>query len=133
MEYATGGDLAGLIQQKQRQDLRFTEQEVWKALIEITQGLKELHDKQILHRDIKCANIFINSDVYKLGDLNVSKIAQRGLLYTQTGTPCKCSSIIRLREPRNLARRAIRQQIGHLVTRLRTLRNVCIPPAFSRQ
>ena len=31
----------------------------------------------ILHRDIKCANIFINDKgIYKLGDFNVSKIAK---------------------------------------------------------
>lgn len=43
---------------------------------------------KILHRDLKCANVFINKDgIYKLGDLNVSKIAKKGLVYTQTGTP----------------------------------------------
>jgi NIMA (never in mitosis gene a)-related kinase len=52
-------------------------------------GLKALHDKNILHRDLKCANIFLNRDgSVKLGDLNVSKVAQYGgLLFTQTGTP----------------------------------------------
>jgi NIMA (never in mitosis gene a)-related kinase len=37
-------------------------------------GLKDLHSKGILHRDLKCANIFITQDYYKLGDLNVSKV-----------------------------------------------------------
>lgn len=42
----------------------------------------------IFHRDLKSANIFLNKDgTAKLGDLNVSKLAKRGLLYTQTGTP----------------------------------------------
>jgi len=42
----------------------------------------------IFHRDLKSANIFLNKDgSAKLGDLNVSKLAKRGLLYTQTGTP----------------------------------------------
>ncbi len=52
------------------------------------QGLKALHDFKILHRDLKSANIFLfnNGDV-KIGDLNVSKVARRGLGYTQTGTP----------------------------------------------
>lgn len=36
----------------------------------------------------KSANIFLNKDgTVKLGDMNVSKIAKKGLLYTQTGTP----------------------------------------------
>jgi NIMA (never in mitosis gene a)-related kinase len=55
----------------------------------MTSGLKSLHDKNILHRDLKCANIFLNKDgSVKLGDLNVSKVAKYGgLLFTQTGTP----------------------------------------------
>jgi NIMA (never in mitosis gene a)-related kinase len=47
-----------------------------------------LHKKKIVHRDIKCANIFLTkSGLAKLGDLNVSKIAKMGILKTQTGTP----------------------------------------------
>ena len=43
----------------------------------------------IFHRDLKSANVFLNKDsTIKLGDMNVSKVAnQRGLNYTQTGTP----------------------------------------------
>jgi NIMA (never in mitosis gene a)-related kinase len=52
------------------------------------QGLKALHDASILHRDLKSANVFLNRDgTAKLGDMNVSKVAKKGLLYTQTGTP----------------------------------------------
>ena len=47
-----------------------------------------LHDLKIIHRDIKCANIFLTKEgVVKLGDLNVSKVAKNGILKTQTGTP----------------------------------------------
>lgn len=42
---------------------------------------------KIIHRDLKSANIFINDGVYKLGDLNVSKLMKKNLAYTQTGTP----------------------------------------------
>ena len=57
-------------------------------MIHILKGLKSLHDKKILHRDLKSANIFITEDgKYKLGDLNVSKVMKKGLAYTQTGTP----------------------------------------------
>ena len=51
-------------------------------------GLQTLHERKIVHRDIKCANLFLTKQgVLKLGDLNVSKVAKRGLLQTQTGTP----------------------------------------------
>jgi NIMA (never in mitosis gene a)-related kinase 1/4/5 len=50
--------------------------------------LQTLHSVNILHRDLKSANVFLNRDgTAKLGDMNVSKIAKKGLLYTQTGTP----------------------------------------------
>lgn len=58
----------------------------------------------IFHRDLKSANVFLYKDpkdktdvfdadfddgdeIAKLGDLNVSKVAKEGMLYTQTGTP----------------------------------------------
>ena len=55
--------------------------------IQITQGLKVLHDLKILHRDIKSANVFLTkSGLAKLGDLNVSKLV-KSMSQTQTGTP----------------------------------------------
>ena len=50
-------------------------------------GIKQLHDRRIIHRDIKSANILIHNKVAKIGDMNVSKINKNGLAYTQTGTP----------------------------------------------
>jgi len=49
--------------------------------------LKSLHKSNIIHRDIKSANIFFSKGIAKLGDLNVSKIAENGMCSTQTGTP----------------------------------------------
>lgn len=47
-----------------------------------------MHEIMIFHRDLKSANVFLNKDgAAKLGDMNVSKVAKKGLLYTQTGTP----------------------------------------------
>ena len=50
----------------------------------IIYGLKAIHDLKIMHRDIKSANVFMNKDgIAKLGDMNVSKVANReGLNYT---------------------------------------------------
>lgn len=54
---------------------RFDELDVWSFGIQMIKGIKSLHDKRILHRDLKSANIFTYSDgTVKIGDLNVSKI-----------------------------------------------------------
>ena len=64
------------------------EEEIWSILYQMIIGLEALHNIKIVHRDIKCANIFLTkSGQAKLGDLNVSKIAKMGILQTQTGTP----------------------------------------------
>jgi NIMA (never in mitosis gene a)-related kinase len=59
------------------------EKHIWLILIQVIKGLKSLHEMKILHRDMKSANIFLYKDgTAKLGDLNVSKVAKKGLLYT---------------------------------------------------
>jgi NIMA (never in mitosis gene a)-related kinase len=43
----------------------------------------------VLHRDIKSANIFMSKDQgqIKLADMNVSIVTANGMAKTQTGTP----------------------------------------------
>lgn len=83
MEYAAGGDLLKKINTCSKNHTLIPENEIWKALNHITKGLKTLHDMKIVHRDLKSANVFLtNNGNYKLGDLNVSKVAKQGLVYT---------------------------------------------------
>jgi NIMA (never in mitosis gene a)-related kinase len=88
MEFADDGDLESKIQKNIKSKGSFSEKDIWSYLVQIITGLKYLHDNKIMHRDIKCANIFIlKNGLIKLGDLNVSKIVKMGLAHTQTGTP----------------------------------------------
>jgi NIMA (never in mitosis gene a)-related kinase len=88
MEYADDGDLESKIQKCIKTKVPFTESEIWSCLIQIIQGLKYLHENKVMHRDLKCANIFLlKNGTVKLGDLNVSKIVKMGMCSTQTGTP----------------------------------------------
>ena len=88
MEFADKGDLFQKITACRRSNAHFEEQDIWRVFIQMVKGLKALHELKILHRDLKSANIFLYSDgLAKLGDLNVSKVAKKGLGYTQTGTP----------------------------------------------
>ena len=88
MELAEGGDLMKKITTHKKENSNFPELEIWCTLVQIANGLKILHAGNIIHRDLKCANIFISKEgTIKLGDLNVSKVNKKGLAYTQTGTP----------------------------------------------
>lgn len=88
MDYLDDGDLYQRIVKNQKSNRLMDENFIWSVLIESTRALNALHEKKILHRDLKSANVFLDkSGKTKLGDMNVSKVAKKGLLYTQTGTP----------------------------------------------
>eukprot|EP00825_Cyclidium_porcatum_P029058 TRINITY_DN3113_c0_g1_i4.p1 TRINITY_DN3113_c0_g1~~TRINITY_DN3113_c0_g1_i4.p1 ORF type:complete len:631 (+),score=127.44 TRINITY_DN3113_c0_g1_i4:119-2011(+) len=88
MEYANNGDLYQKIVEFQKKGQLLPEADIWHIFTSVVKGLKALHDLKIFHRDLKSANVFLNKDGnVKLGDMNVSKVAKKGLLYTQTGTP----------------------------------------------
>ena len=88
MEYADDGDISHKIQDNLKKRLQFEESTIWEWIIQILKGLKYLHDNKIMHRDLKCANIFLmKNGLLKIGDLNVSKLAKSNMARTQTGTP----------------------------------------------
>lgn len=59
------------------------EAEIWTLLYQMVTGLAALHSRKIVHRDIKCANVFLTNEGHaKLGDLNVSKINKAGVMNT---------------------------------------------------
>ena len=88
MEYADDGDLSSKIKNMLKKHLQFEENTIWSILIQILEGLNYLHKSQVIHRDLKSANIFLTKKgIVKIGDLNVSIIAKKNLAVTQTGTP----------------------------------------------
>ena len=88
LEYANDGDLQTKIISKKKFGCFFEENTIWSIFIQMVKGLNELHKKKIIHRDLKSANIFLmKNGICKLGDLNVAKVVENGLLRTQTGTP----------------------------------------------
>ena len=102
MEYADNGDMSQKIKYNLKHGLLFRENIIWNYLIQILEGLHYIHEKNIIHRDLKSANIFLMKDgTVKIGDLNVSKINKIGMAYTQTGTPYYASPEIWLDKPYN--------------------------------
>lgn len=83
MEYANDGDIYQKITYHKKKGVYVDEKEIWNVLIQMIRGMKSLHDLNIYHRDLKSANVFICKDkTVKIGDMNVSKVAKKGLLYT---------------------------------------------------
>ena len=102
MEFADDGDLYQKIKLYIQNKTTFMEHDIWRIFIQITKGLNDLHEYNILHRDLKSANVFLFRDgTAKLGDLNVSKITSRGLGCTQTGTPYYASPEVWKDKPYN--------------------------------
>ena len=58
MEYAENGDLQSEIIKKKKESEVFNEEIIWLYSIQMIEGLKALHDKKIMHRDLKSENIF---------------------------------------------------------------------------
>lgn len=49
-----------------------------------------MHEKRILHRDLKTSNIFLNQGRVRLGDFGISKVLEQNQNYlaqTNIGTP----------------------------------------------
>ena len=102
MEYADDGDLKSKISEILKNHLFFEESSIWNVLIQTLEGLKYLHKNNIIHRDLKSANIFLTKNGFiKIGDLNVSTIAKKGVANTQTGTPYYASPEIWNDKPYN--------------------------------
>ena len=89
MEYAELGDLYTLIKHYKRHQKFFDELLLWRISYEILTGLEYLHSNNIIHRDIKCLNLFLSKDHHvKIGDLGVSTISALGGMHcTRVGTP----------------------------------------------
>jgi len=82
------GDLYTLLKAQKGQYL--PEETVIDYFVQICLGVKHMHDRKILHRDLKTSNIFLTHDGYvKVGDMGVSKVLSgtQQLAYTAVGTP----------------------------------------------
>lgn len=88
MEYASDKDLLSKIKYYKIMSKHISEDVIWEYFIQMIFGLKILHEKKIIHRDLKSANVFVSGNVIKIGDFNISKIIKNNLVISsQTGTP----------------------------------------------
>jgi serine/threonine protein kinase len=89
-EYAERGDLSKMIKRLKTRNRYLIEDTVKKYLFQICLGIQYLHNNNVIHRDIKAANIFLTKDNnIKLGDVGIVKILKstNNYAYTNIGTP----------------------------------------------
>ena len=89
-EYADGGDLSEKIKEKKKKNNNFTESEILDYFTQICLAIKHIHEKKIIHRDLKSGNIFLmKNGLVKLGDFGIAKRFQKTMDKAKTliGTP----------------------------------------------
>ena len=68
-----GGDLQNRI--KEQRGRFFTEPQVLEWFTQMCLGMKHIHDRKILHRDIKGQNVFLTKQsIVKIGDFGIAKV-----------------------------------------------------------
>ncbi|XP_051472420.1 serine/threonine-protein kinase Nek1 isoform X9 [Apus apus] len=73
MDYCEGGDLFKKI--NAQKGILFSEDQILDWFVQICLALKHIHDRKILHRDIKSQNIFLTKDgTIQLGDFGIARV-----------------------------------------------------------
>ncbi|NXC40520.1 NEK11 kinase, partial [Penelope pileata] len=88
-EYCEGGDLDFKIQEYRESGKIFTQRQIMDWFIQLLLGVNYMHERRILHRDLKTKNIFLKNNLLKIGDFGVSRLLMGScdLATTFTGTP----------------------------------------------
>ncbi|XP_077159720.1 serine/threonine-protein kinase Nek11 isoform X2 [Paroedura picta] len=88
-EYCEGRDLDFNIQEYKEAGKVFPESQIIEWFIQLLLGVNYMHERRILHRDLKAKNIFLKNNFLKIGDFGVSRLLMGScdLATTFTGTP----------------------------------------------
>eukprot|EP00746_Dinoflagellata_sp_MGD_P015796 gnl/MRDRNA2_/MRDRNA2_135285_c0_seq1.p1 gnl/MRDRNA2_/MRDRNA2_135285_c0~~gnl/MRDRNA2_/MRDRNA2_135285_c0_seq1.p1 ORF type:complete len:553 (+),score=86.10 gnl/MRDRNA2_/MRDRNA2_135285_c0_seq1:89-1747(+) len=90
MDFCEGGDLTAKIEASKKGRHVIPEEQILRWLTQALLALKYIHDKHVLHRDLKSSNFFITkSGNLKVGDFGIAKVLSctAACAKTQIGTP----------------------------------------------
>eukprot|EP00747_Dinoflagellata_sp_TGD_P112256 gnl/TRDRNA2_/TRDRNA2_171423_c0_seq4.p1 gnl/TRDRNA2_/TRDRNA2_171423_c0~~gnl/TRDRNA2_/TRDRNA2_171423_c0_seq4.p1 ORF type:complete len:561 (-),score=171.51 gnl/TRDRNA2_/TRDRNA2_171423_c0_seq4:141-1823(-) len=107
MDYCEGGDLFQYVHQCKKTNSTVKEEKVLRWFTQLSLGLKYIHDRHVLHRDIKTANVFLSrkddssQTSVKIADFGISKVVEssHSLARTMVGTPYYLSPEICQKQP----------------------------------
>ncbi|KAM7170671.1 serine/threonine-protein kinase Nek4 isoform 2-T2 [Macrochelys suwanniensis] len=88
MGFCEGGDLYHKLKEQKGKPL--PENQVVEWFVQIAMALQYLHEKHILHRDLKTQNVFLTrTNIIKVGDLGIARVLenQYDMASTLIGTP----------------------------------------------
>ncbi|RNA31618.1 serine threonine- kinase Nek4-like [Brachionus plicatilis] len=102
MLFCEGGDLYTKI--KQQNGRLIEESQIVEWFVQITMAIQYMHEKNILHRDLKTQNIFLTRNkIVKVGDLGIAKVLKSNtdMATTIIGTPYYMSPELFMNKPYN--------------------------------
>ncbi|KAM4583076.1 serine/threonine-protein kinase Nek4 [Fundulus diaphanus] len=102
MGFCEGGDLYHRLKQQKGELL--SERQVVEWFVQIAMALQYLHERNILHRDLKTQNIFLTkTSIIKVGDLGIARVLenQNDMASTLIGTPYYMSPELFSNKPYN--------------------------------
>ena len=124
MDYADGGDMYRKIAKQKQLGKGFPENMILDWFVQICLAIKHIHDKKILHRDLKTQNVFLTSKgEVKIGDFGIARVLQHTYDCAQTaiGTPYYLSPEICQEQPYN--QKSDIWSIGCILYEMTTLRH----------
>ncbi|XP_043408165.1 serine/threonine-protein kinase Nek4 isoform X13 [Chelonia mydas] len=102
MGFCEGGDLYHKLKEQRGKPL--PENQVVEWFVQIAMALQYLHEKHILHRDLKTQNVFLTrTNIIKVGDLGIARVLenQYDMASTLIGTPYYMSPELFSNKPYN--------------------------------
>lgn len=104
MNFCEGGDLYTKLKAQSKEGKVLEETQVVEWFVQIAMALQYMHERNVLHRDLKTQNIFLTkSKIIKVGDLGIARVLETSydMATTMIGTPYYMSPELFSNKPYN--------------------------------